>query len=38
MQWNGQPAVAMEYAVEPGATWNSGFFSIGSRPIATTAP
>src|SRR5512135_731529 len=38
VQWNGQPAVAIEYAVDPGATWKSGFFSIGSRQLATTAP
>ena len=37
-QWNGQPVVEIEYASEPGSTWNSGFFSIGSRPVAATAP
>ncbi len=37
-QWNGQPMVEIEYASEPGSTWNSGFFSIGSRPAAATAP
>ena len=37
-QWNGQPIVEIEYASEPGSTWNSGFFSIGSRPAAATAP
>ena len=26
-----QPTVAIEYALDPGYTWNSGFFSIGSR-------
>ena len=37
-QWNGQPAVATENASEPGSTWKSGFFSIGSTDAATTAP
>ncbi len=37
-QWNGQPMVEIEYASDPGSTWNRGFFSIGSRPAAATAP
>ena len=38
MQWKGQPAVAIDHAMDPGSTWNSGFFSIGSAPAVTTAP
>ncbi len=37
-QWNGQPAVASEYACVPGATWKSGFFSMGSMATVTAAP